>query len=162
MVVIGLPRAFFFSCGDRPANPLPGAGLLQYICLSIRTGTLFRDRNGIAGNPRPAIELPDDQILAIEAVRPAIRLPGGGLGQVCCPLPPTSHALLQGHRVAVSKFLQRRPRQMPQRWKVYEPIQPHFVTTTVVHLIPVFRREEYFRLLADIPAVRGSQTPHLQ
>ena len=27
---------------------------------------------------------------------------------------------------------------MPQRWKVHEPLRPHFITCTVVHLIPVF------------------------
>lgn len=38
---------------------------------------------------------------------------------------------------------------MPQRRRVHEPILPHFVTTTVVHLIPVFRRDEYFRVLTN-------------
>jgi putative transposase len=38
---------------------------------------------------------------------------------------------------------------VPQRWKVYEPLNAHFVTSTVIHLIPVFRREAYFRVLAD-------------
>lgn len=38
---------------------------------------------------------------------------------------------------------------MPQRWKVYEPFRAHFVTSTVIHLIPVFRRQEYFRVLTD-------------
>lgn len=38
---------------------------------------------------------------------------------------------------------------MPQRWKVHEPLRPHFITCTVVHLIPVFRRDEYFRVLTN-------------
>ncbi len=38
---------------------------------------------------------------------------------------------------------------MPQRWKVHEPFHPYFVTSTIVHLIPVFRRDEYFGVLAD-------------
>jgi hypothetical protein len=38
---------------------------------------------------------------------------------------------------------------MPQRWKVHEPLQPHFATSTVLHLIPVFRRDEYLRVLTD-------------
>jgi len=38
---------------------------------------------------------------------------------------------------------------MPQRWKVHEPRSPYFVTSSVVHLIPVFRRDAYFRILTD-------------
>lgn len=38
---------------------------------------------------------------------------------------------------------------MPQRWKVYESACPYFVTSTVIHLIPVFRREDYFRVLTS-------------
>jgi len=30
---------------------------------------------------------------------------------------------------------------MPLPWKVHEPHYPHFVTSTIVHLIPVFRRD---------------------
>lgn len=38
---------------------------------------------------------------------------------------------------------------MPQPCKVHEPHYPHFVTSTIVHLIPVFRRDEYFRVLTN-------------
>ena len=38
---------------------------------------------------------------------------------------------------------------MPQRFRIYEGIYPHFITSTVVHWIPVFCRDDYFRVLAD-------------
>ncbi len=38
---------------------------------------------------------------------------------------------------------------MPQGYKVYEPLSLYFITSTVVHLIPVFRRDAYFRVLTD-------------
>ena len=38
---------------------------------------------------------------------------------------------------------------MPQHFKVREPYRPHFITNTVVHWIPVFVRDDYFRLLSD-------------
>ena len=38
---------------------------------------------------------------------------------------------------------------MPQRYKVYDQAYPHFITSTIVHWIPVFCRDEYFRVLAD-------------
>ncbi len=36
---------------------------------------------------------------------------------------------------------------MPHGWKVYEGRYPHFITCSVLHLIPVFRRADYFRIL---------------
>jgi REP element-mobilizing transposase RayT len=38
---------------------------------------------------------------------------------------------------------------MPHRFKVYDPAYPHFVTSTVLHWIPVFCRDDYFRVLVD-------------
>ena len=38
---------------------------------------------------------------------------------------------------------------MPQAFKVYDGHYPHFVTCAIVHWIPVFRREDYFAVLAD-------------
>ena len=38
---------------------------------------------------------------------------------------------------------------MPQHFKIYEGVYPHLVTSTVVYWIPVFCRDDYFRLLTD-------------
>jgi len=38
---------------------------------------------------------------------------------------------------------------MPQHYKVYDQAYPHFITSTIIHWIPVFCRDEYFRVLAD-------------
>ena len=38
---------------------------------------------------------------------------------------------------------------MTQRFRVAEAGFPYFVTCTVVHWIPVFCRDDYFRILAD-------------
>ncbi len=38
---------------------------------------------------------------------------------------------------------------MPQRFKVHEPLRPHFITSTVLHWIPVFCRDDYFHVLVD-------------
>ena len=38
---------------------------------------------------------------------------------------------------------------MPLRFKVHENAFPHFITTATVHWIPVFVRDDYFRVLAD-------------
>ena len=38
---------------------------------------------------------------------------------------------------------------LAQRFKVYENAYPHFVTCTVVHWIPVFCRDDYFKVLTD-------------
>lgn len=38
---------------------------------------------------------------------------------------------------------------MPQRFKVYDSAYPHFITSTIIHWIPVFRRDDYFRVLVD-------------
>ncbi len=38
---------------------------------------------------------------------------------------------------------------MPNRFKVHDGLYPHFVTSTVLHWIPVFCRADYFMILAD-------------
>jgi REP element-mobilizing transposase RayT len=38
---------------------------------------------------------------------------------------------------------------MPAGFKVYEQDAIHFITSTVIHWIPVFNREDYFQVLAD-------------
>lgn len=38
---------------------------------------------------------------------------------------------------------------MPQRFKVYEAEYPYFITSAIVHWIPVFCRDDYFAVLAD-------------
>ena len=38
---------------------------------------------------------------------------------------------------------------MPQHFKVYDGTYPHFVTSTIVYWIPIFCRDDYFRVLAD-------------
>jgi len=38
---------------------------------------------------------------------------------------------------------------VPQHFRVYESAYPHFVTSTVVYWIPVFCRDDYFRVLSD-------------
>ena len=38
---------------------------------------------------------------------------------------------------------------MPQHFKVYDGAYPHFITCTIVHWIPVFCRDDYFRVLVD-------------
>lgn len=38
---------------------------------------------------------------------------------------------------------------MPQRFKIYDAAYPHFITSTIVHWIPVFCRDDYFRVLVD-------------
>jgi putative transposase len=40
-------------------------------------------------------------------------------------------------------------RGLPQHFKVHEREYPYFVTSTVVYLIPVFVRDDYFRVLTD-------------
>lgn len=38
---------------------------------------------------------------------------------------------------------------MPLRFKVHDGAYPHFITSAVVYWIPVFVRDDYFRVLAD-------------
>lgn len=38
---------------------------------------------------------------------------------------------------------------MPRHFKVHDSAYPHFMTSTIVHWIPVFCREEHFKILAD-------------
>lgn len=38
---------------------------------------------------------------------------------------------------------------MPHRFKVHDPAYPHFITSTVLHWIPVFCRSDYFEVLVD-------------
>lgn len=38
---------------------------------------------------------------------------------------------------------------MPHRFRVHDGAYPHFITCSVVYMIPVFTREEHFRVLAD-------------
>lgn len=38
---------------------------------------------------------------------------------------------------------------MPQRFKVYDGSYPHFITSATIHWIPVFRRDDYYRVLVD-------------
>lgn len=38
---------------------------------------------------------------------------------------------------------------MPQRFKVYDGSYPHFVTSATLHWLPIFRRDDYFRVLID-------------
>ena len=38
---------------------------------------------------------------------------------------------------------------MSEGFKVYDGSYPHFVTSATVHWIPVFRRDDYFRVLVD-------------
>ena len=44
---------------------------------------------------------------------------------------------------------ERRCGYLPQHFRVYDGAYPHFVTSTVVHWIPVFCRDDYFRVLVD-------------
>lgn len=44
---------------------------------------------------------------------------------------------------------ERRRSDMPQHFKVYDGAYPHFVTSTIVFWIPVFCRDDYFRVLTD-------------
>ena len=38
---------------------------------------------------------------------------------------------------------------MPTRFKVYEEGYPHFITSSILYWIPIFRRDDYFRILTD-------------
>ena len=38
---------------------------------------------------------------------------------------------------------------MPQHFRIHEGTQPHFITSTIVYWIPVFCREDYFKILVD-------------
>ncbi len=38
---------------------------------------------------------------------------------------------------------------MPQRFKVYDGAYPHFITITVTDWLPIFNRDDYFRIIAD-------------
>lgn len=38
---------------------------------------------------------------------------------------------------------------MPQRFRVHDGFYPHFVTSTIVYWIPIFCRDDYFRLLIE-------------
>jgi REP element-mobilizing transposase RayT len=38
---------------------------------------------------------------------------------------------------------------MPQRFRVYEGRYPHHITSAVTHWLPIFSRDDYFRILAD-------------
>lgn len=38
---------------------------------------------------------------------------------------------------------------MPQHFKVYDGQYPHFITSTIIHWIPVFCRDDYFRVIVD-------------
>lgn len=38
---------------------------------------------------------------------------------------------------------------MPRPFKVHDNAYPHFMTSTIVHWIPVFCSEEHFKILAD-------------
>jgi len=38
---------------------------------------------------------------------------------------------------------------LPNGFRVYDSAYPHFITCSIVYWIPVFRREDYFLLLAD-------------
>lgn len=38
---------------------------------------------------------------------------------------------------------------MPLRFKVHDPLYPHFITSTVLHWIPVFCRDDYFAVLVN-------------
>lgn len=38
---------------------------------------------------------------------------------------------------------------MPQRYRVHDAAYPHFITSAVLHWIPVFSRDDYFQVLVD-------------
>ncbi|MHB9038671.1 MAG: REP-associated tyrosine transposase [Armatimonadota bacterium] len=38
---------------------------------------------------------------------------------------------------------------MTQHFKVHDGLYPHFITSTIIHWIPVFTRDDYFRVLSD-------------
>ena len=38
---------------------------------------------------------------------------------------------------------------MPQNFRVYDQMHPHFITSSIVYFIPVFCRDEYFKIVAD-------------
>ena len=39
--------------------------------------------------------------------------------------------------------------RLPQHYRVYNQAYPHFITSTIIYWIPVFCRDDYFRILAD-------------
>ena len=38
---------------------------------------------------------------------------------------------------------------MPQHFKVYDSAYPYFVTSAIIHWIPVFRRDDYFQVITE-------------
>lgn len=38
---------------------------------------------------------------------------------------------------------------MPQHFKVYDGSYPHFITSATIHWLPIFRRDDYYRILVD-------------
>ena len=39
--------------------------------------------------------------------------------------------------------------ELPQHYRVHDQAYPYFITSTIIYWIPVFCRDDYFRIVAD-------------